>query len=108
MTESRPISSVTLRALEGRPLAELPVRRTVVATAEAIAGRQGVVIRSIDATDTAVTVALETNRIVAIGFAAELRRLTTSWYCGKYGAATLWGEPEDPEEGEAWKRGTAP
>ena len=35
---------------------------------------------------------LATGRIQAIGFAAELRRLTTAWYAHKFGVGELWGE----------------
>jgi hypothetical protein len=48
-----------------------------------------------------VSVTLQTGRIQAIGFAAELRRLTSRWYMQKFGEQTLWGEPVD--EGEEWK-----
>lgn len=100
--ESEPATAVRLRALQGRPLENQATRGMVIAIAEALAERQGIVVRDLRAEDDCVTIVLDAPRIVAIGFAAELRRLTTSWFTKKYGAATLWGEPED--EGDAWKQ----
>ena len=51
-----------------------------------------------------ITVTLDVGRIQAIGFAAELRRLTSNWYTRKYGQSTLWGEGEGADDGEEWKR----
>jgi hypothetical protein len=98
-----PFSEVTLRALEGRPLDDLAIQRTVVATAHAIAERQGVTVTSLDVQGDRITVGLNVEKIAAIGFATELRRLTTRWYTKKFGEVTLWGEPPS-EEGEQWKR----
>lgn len=89
-------AAVTLRALEGEPLADPVVERTVVATAHAIAERTGVVVLAVETDPDRVTVTLAADRIAAIGFAAELRRVTTSWWTKRTGATTLWGEP--PEE----------
>lgn len=96
------VSAITLRALQGEPLADEAVRRMVVATAHAIAERQGVPLKSVSTTTESVTLEIERGRIEALGFAAELRRLTTAWYTGKHGTSTLWGEATD--EGESWKR----
>ena len=49
-------ATVTLRALEGEPLADEAVSRTVVATAHAIAERTGVVVLAVDAQPDRVTV----------------------------------------------------
>lgn len=97
------VSAVTLRALEGAPLEDAATRDMVVATAHAIAERQGVRVVDLRTEPDGITVSLETGRIAAWGFAAELRRLTTRWYTQKYGERTLWGEPI--EDGEEWKRG---
>ena len=99
-------SQITLRALEGEPLSDPRIREMVVATAHAIAERQGVEVIDTSATPTSITLRLNVGRIEAIGFAAELRRLTTRWYTQKYGQTTLWGEPprdEDVGAGEEWK-----
>ena len=95
-------SVITLRALSGKPLAEPAIERMIVATAHAIAERQGVAVLGLDTAPDRITVELQCNRVAAVGFAAELRRLTTAWYTGKYGAVTLWGEPS-PDDQEDWK-----
>lgn len=97
-------TTITLRALEGAPLADSKIRGMVEATAHAIAERQGIALLNLRSEDDRIHVSLPVDRIVAIGFAAELRRLTTRWYTQKYGEPTLWGEAVD--EGEEWKRGT--
>lgn len=98
-------SQITLRALEGEPLEDQRIREMVVATALAIAERQGVEVLYVKTAKDSITVALDSGRIEAMGFAAELRRLTTRWYTQKFGAATLWGEapPDEAEQGEEWK-----
>jgi hypothetical protein len=98
--KSTPVTTVTLRALAGEPLTHEPTREMVLATARAIAERQGVGLLRVEASASSVTATLEAGRFEAIGFAAELRRLTTRWYTSKFGAETLWGEPDtrpDPE-----------
>jgi hypothetical protein len=96
-----PTTAITLRALQGQPLTDDRVREMVVATANAIAERQGVKVVQVRAEPDRVSVTLQTGRIQAIGFAAELRRLTSRWYMQKFGEQPLWGEPVD--EGEEWK-----
>lgn len=88
-------TSVTLRARMGAPLADAQVRDTVIASAHAIGERTGVTIGRVQTTDDSVQVSLDADRIGAIGFAAELRRVTNAWHARKFGV-TLWGE--DPEE----------
>jgi hypothetical protein len=90
------VTSVTLRALEGLPLKDQRIRDMVVATAESLAERNAVEVLDVHTEPDHITVTLAANRLVAIGFAAELRRLTTRWYTKKFGVSTLWGEP--PEE----------
>ncbi len=102
---ARPASAITLRALDGEPLAEPALRDMVVATAHAVAERQGIEVLGISTTTRSITAKLGCGRTVAIGLAVELRRLTTVWYTRKYGAATLWGEPPtgDEDTAEGWK-----
>ena len=95
-------ATITLRALEGEPLRDAAIREMVEATAHAIAERQGLRVLAIRSEDDRIHVTLPVGRLAAIGFAAELRRLTTRWYTQKVGAPTLWGEAI--EEGEEWKR----
>ncbi len=86
-------STITLKALEGAtPLADERVRSTVIATANAIAERSGVDLIELSATDDAITVTLDAPRLAAIGFAAELRRITTRWHSAKFNEGPLWGE----------------
>lgn len=97
-------TAITLSALEGEPLMHENIREMVVATAHAIAERQGVRVVRIATTSSQITAHLATGRIEAMGFAAELRRLTNSWYCGKFGRGSLWGEPPSDDQGEEWKQ----
>jgi hypothetical protein len=96
-------SEITLRALEGRPLEDDRVRDRVIATAHAIAERQGLKLVAVQAQPDRITVTLNSGRIETLGFAAELRRLTARWYAQKHGGDSLWGRPPE-EEGEQWKR----
>lgn len=107
MTPSPDLSSITLRALEGAPLSDEATRRTVVAAARALAERHGVELLRVDSSDDRLTVTLRVHRLGAIGFAAELRRLTEAWHKAHAGGRTLWGEPRiEPEEDDPadwWK-----
>jgi lipid A disaccharide synthetase len=98
-------STITLRSREGSPLADDALRNMVEATARAIAERQGVGVIGLASDDESITVTLGSGRIEAMGFAAELRRLTEAWYTSKYAQRTLWGEaPAQPDDaGESWK-----
>jgi len=92
------LTTVTLRALEGAPLADDRIRTMVEATARAIAERQGIDALDVRSEDDRISVTLRAPRVVAVGFAAELRRLTNRWYVEKYDAPTLWGDPPRPEQ----------
>ncbi|MCA9296185.1 MAG: hypothetical protein KC983_06695 [Phycisphaerales bacterium] len=99
---------ITLRALDGTPLDDVQTHDMVVATARAIAERHGIDVLDIRTTPTSITVHLRTGRIESLGFAAELRRLTTNWYTSKYDVDTLWGEAHhdddhDDDASESWK-----
>ena len=96
-------SAVTLRALAGEPLKHAGVRDMVIAAARGIAERQGVELVDVNADATRVTVIVRGPRIVALGLAAELRRLTSTWYASKYGHKSLWGEGPDAAA-DQWKR----
>jgi hypothetical protein len=97
-----PVSQITLRALQGEPLRDQRIRDMVIATAQAIAERHGIEVVELHAAPDHITATLKARQIEAIGFAAELRRLTTRWYTQKFGEPTLWGE--SLEDGEEWKR----
>jgi hypothetical protein len=91
-------STVRLRALFGRPLADEDVRAMVMAAARGLAEREGVTLREISASDDAVTVRLGCDKLTAFGFLTELRRTTNAWYEGKFEAGPLWGNM--PVEGD--------
>lgn len=86
--------TVRLRASRGRPLDDPRVRSTVEATARAILERTGVGLVGMESDGASVTVTLDTDKLAALGFLAELRRLTNAWYEGKYRAGSLWGDAE--------------
>lgn len=91
-------STVTLRShgpgtgTGGGPLTDPDVRRIVVSTAEAIAERSGVDLLERIVEPDAMRLTIAGPTLVALGFAAELRRVTESWHRAKYGAP-LWSEP---------------
>lgn len=91
-------STVRLRALSGSPLADERVRALVVATANAIAERNGVELIALAAEPSSITVTLRIDRLAALGFLAELRRLTNAWYSAKHRAGPLWGELPPSED----------
>lgn len=103
------ISTVVLRALEGAPLKDASVRGVVVAAARAIAERHAVELAGIDAADDRVTLRVRAHALAAIGFAAELRRLTTAWYAVDHPGESLWGEPrlqgDEDDPADWWKKG---
>ncbi|MCA9310823.1 MAG: hypothetical protein KDA21_06430, partial [Phycisphaerales bacterium] len=88
-------ATITLRARLGAPLKDPDVHRNVVAAAHALAERIGIPILHLQAGEDALTVTLQTSRIGAVGFAAELRRITNAWYT-RHHDASLWGA--DPGE----------
>lgn len=89
------LEDVTLRAKLGEPLADASVARVVEATAHAVAERTGVDLVAVHVEPASITATLRGPVIVAIGFAAELRRLTEGWYRGKHGVS-LWGDVTTP------------
>jgi len=105
-------TQITLRALQGKPLADPRIRDMVAATAHSLGERNGITVRDVRATDTSVVITLDAPRIAAIGLAAELRRVTETWYTRKYGEPTLWGEVTpapgsdntDDDDAEGWKK----
>lgn len=108
---STPHSTISLRALEGTPLTDEKVRRIVEATARAIAERHNVELVSMETRPDRVTVTLAAHRLAAIGFIAELRRLTTAWYHTDHPGEYLWGDAhghnqddgEDDDPADWWK-----
>jgi hypothetical protein len=93
-------TTITLHTSDGTALSEDRVYETVKATAEALAERFGLEILEIEADAEALIVTLATDEVTAVGFAAELRRNTNSWYEGKFAAGPLWRSPPPWGEGE--------
>ncbi len=93
-----------LHAAADAALADSTVHDTVVASAEGIAERTGVRLVSIEVDGGGVTALVEGDRFMAIGFAAELRRLTGSWYARHHPGEHLWVDPpqgdSDPDTDE--------
>lgn len=100
MTEG--VTSITLRALEGTPLADANVRDLVVATANSIGERNNVPVRAIRTDAQCITIDLSAPKLVALGFAVELRRVTDRWFRNKTGQS-LWGEPRTSRDEEEWE-----
>ncbi|MEN0021076.1 MAG: HAD-IIIA family hydrolase [Planctomycetota bacterium] len=83
------------------PLADASVRRIVISTGHAIAERVGVDLTAIEADDHGVTVSLRGTRVAAMGFLAELRRLTNAWHRSKHGNE-LWPTNTPGSSGDGW------
>lgn len=88
-----PQSTMRLTALEGTPLADPRTRATVIAAAGAIAERTGIPLASVHADIASITISLDADRLTCLGFLAELRRSTNTWFAARNGGRTLWGEP---------------
>lgn len=73
------------------------VRDTVIATAHAIAERTGIHLLSAESEGDAVIATLAADKLAALGFLAELRRLTEAWYARKFDAGPLWGRAQPGE-----------
>lgn len=81
------------------PLADKRLRETTTAVATSIAERFGVKIVNIRTSDSVIEVELQASKLAAIGFAAELRRVTNRWAETK-NLPHLWPDPppESPPE----------
>lgn len=93
-------STVRLRALRGTPLDDFATRRTVESSARALAEREGIALTSLETSPEGIVLTLEADRIVGLGFLAELRRNTNKWYEDKYRDGPLWGTPAPGTEFE--------
>ncbi|MBX3365032.1 MAG: HAD-IIIA family hydrolase [Phycisphaeraceae bacterium] len=89
------VATARLLALRGEPLADQRTRETVLASARALAERTGVCLLGLRAEPSAIEVTLRASPVAALGFVAELRRITNRWHEARHGGA-LW-----PEDG-AW------
>ncbi|MBX3381758.1 MAG: hypothetical protein KF805_16820 [Phycisphaeraceae bacterium] len=86
-------STARLRALHGTPLDDGATRRTVESTARALAEREGIELLAVEVAPDGITITVDAERIVGLGFVAELRRVTNKWYEDKYRDGPLWGTP---------------
>ncbi|MBS0190191.1 MAG: hypothetical protein U0573_01555 [Phycisphaerales bacterium] len=93
-------ATVRLRALNGTPLQDPATRRTVEASARSLADREGVKLLALEIAPDGITITLDAERIVGLGFLAELRRSTNTWYEQKYRDGPLWGTPAPGTEWE--------
>ena len=94
------------------PLADVKIREMVIAVAQAIAERFGVKILDLRTSESLIEVELQADKLAAIGFAAELRRVTNRWAEAKK-LPHFWPDPppESPPDGfpfdgsyEGWLR----
>jgi len=86
-------STVRLTAVHGTPLDEPVVRSSVVAAAKALAERSGVPVYHLQTTEAMIELQLGVGRLEAVGFAAELKAITNTWYQERYRDGPLWGTP---------------
>lgn len=77
------------------PLADKAIRSMVLATARAIAERTGIELLDLRATPRGVEATIAGPEVVAVGFVAELRRLTNAWHRTRTGR-DLWPSTADP------------
>ncbi len=63
----------------------------VVASAQALAEREGIALTHVHAADDSLELLLGIDRLAAMAFMLELRRATNAWYEGKYQCGPLWG-----------------
>jgi D-glycero-D-manno-heptose 1,7-bisphosphate phosphatase len=81
---------ITLHASPEVDLRESRLRATVCAMAESLAERTGVHLAGLDWNTHSITATVEGGEIVALGFAAELRRSTDRWWRAHGGSGPLW------------------
>ena len=87
--------TITLHA-EGSPLADERTKGTVSAAAHALAERFGIEVVGLATANDSIEVTLGADEVTAVGFAAELRRSTNTWYASRHNGQALWITPHDP------------
>jgi D-glycero-D-manno-heptose 1,7-bisphosphate phosphatase len=80
---------VTLHAAHPNLLEDAALRLAITAAAESLAERTGVRLFPLEWTGSQLTATLAGGEIVALGFAAELRRATQRWWQGHGGSGTF-------------------
>jgi D-glycero-D-manno-heptose 1,7-bisphosphate phosphatase len=81
---------VTLHASPEVDLHQPRLRDAITTAAEGLAERTGVRLRGLDWNTHGLTATVEGGEIVALGFAAELRRTTDRWWRAHGGSGPLW------------------
>ncbi len=89
-----PRERASLSLLAERPgaLDDQRIAATVRSSAEALAERTGIRLLSVSIEDDRAEIELEGSEFVAVGFAAELRRLTNAWHRRQFDSS-LWPAP---------------
>ncbi|MCE7973346.1 MAG: HAD-IIIA family hydrolase [Leptolyngbya sp. PLA1] len=83
------VAAVDLRPLEEGALDDARTRETVLASARSIAEQHGVRLVELGVADGALRLGVRADRMLALGFAAEVRRATNAWHRARTGSA-LW------------------
>jgi len=83
------VAAVDLRPLEDGALDDARTRETVLASARSIAEQHGVPLVELGVAGGALRLGVRADRLVSLGFAAEVRRATNAWYRARTGSA-LW------------------
>jgi hypothetical protein len=95
MSESDARSTVTLRSRRppgsATPLTDENVRRIVISSVEGIAERMGIPLLAVESDEDSVTLTVAAPQLVAMSFAAELRRVTDRWHRTKFGTP-IWSD----------------
>jgi len=94
-------TTVWLASSTGEPLADRAVRVIIESSARGIAERTGVEIIDLCTDERSVSATLATHRLAALGFMAELRRVTNAWHRSKRGGE-LWTTGDFEAPGDAF------
>lgn len=92
-TGAEELSEFRLSALAGEPLSDPATRGMVESSARGLAEREGLSLTHLEIGASHVAGRLNADEVTALGFAAELRRLTNAWYERRYRDGPLWGTP---------------
>ena len=91
--EDAPKVAASMVTLHARPEVDLhgpDLRAAITTMAEGLAERTGVRLRGLDWNTHGLTATVEGGEIIALGFAAELRRTTERWWHAHGGSGPLW------------------
>lgn len=91
--EDAPKVAVGMVTLHARPEVDLhapALRAAIITAAEGLAERTGVRLRGLDWNTHGLTATVEGGEVIALGFAAELRRTMERWWRAHGGSGPLW------------------